>query len=97
MITFRPSSGSGPTCGASWLTTTSPASTGSCTDVSQRTIAARTGQSQSEISEIVARHRQVHSYELLVRIAEGLGIPRGWMGLAYDESTQPYVTLGGDS
>jgi transcriptional regulator with XRE-family HTH domain len=65
--------------------------------VSQRTIAARTGQSQSEISEIVAGHRQVHSYELLVRIADGLDIPRGWMGLAYDESTQPYVSAGGDS
>jgi transcriptional regulator with XRE-family HTH domain len=65
--------------------------------VSQRTIAARTGQSQSEISEIVARHRQVHSYELLVRIAEGLGVPRGWMGLAYDETTQPYITLDGGS
>ena len=63
--------------------------------VSQRAIAARTGQSQSEISEIVARHRQVHSYEVLVRIAEGLGIPRGWMGLSYDESTQPYVSIHG--
>ena len=65
--------------------------------VSQRTIAARTGQSQSEISEILTRHRRVQSYELLVRIAEGLELPRGWMGLAYDESTQPYVALDGDA
>ena len=50
--------------------------------VSQRRIAALTGQSQSEISEILGR-RRVHSYDLLVRICEGLGIPRGWMGLAY--------------
>jgi hypothetical protein len=52
--------------------------------VSQRAIAARTGQSQSEISEIIAGYRQVVSYDLLERIALGLGVPRGWMGLAYD-------------
>lgn len=51
--------------------------------VSQRRIAAQTGQSQSEISEILGG-RQVKSYDVLVRIAEGLGIPRGWMGLAMD-------------
>jgi len=50
--------------------------------VSQRKIAALTDQSQSEVSEIIAGKRQVVSYELLVRIAEGLGVPRGWMGLA---------------
>ena len=52
--------------------------------VSQRAIAARTGQSQSEISEIIAGLRRVNSYALLERIAMGLDIPRGWMGLAYD-------------
>jgi hypothetical protein len=56
--------------------------------VSQRRIAALTGQSQSEVSEILAG-RRVHSYDLLVRICEGLGIPRGWMGLAYaDDSSR---------
>jgi hypothetical protein len=50
--------------------------------VSQRRIAAMTGQSQSEISEIL-RGRRVVSYDVLVRIADGLGIPRGYMGLAY--------------
>jgi antitoxin component HigA of HigAB toxin-antitoxin module len=50
---------------------------------SQRRIASMTGQSQSEISEILCG-RRVHSYEVLVRVAEGLGIPRGWTGLAYD-------------
>jgi hypothetical protein len=53
--------------------------------VSQRAIAARTGQSQSEISEIIAGHRQVVSYDVLERIATGLSIPRGWMGLAYED------------
>jgi predicted XRE-type DNA-binding protein len=51
--------------------------------ISQRRIAAQTGQSQSEISEILAG-RRVQSYDVLVRIAEGLGVPHGWMGLAYD-------------
>jgi len=54
--------------------------------VSQRQIAAMTGQSQSEVSEIL-RGRQVTAYDLLRDIADGLGVPRGYMGLAYDEAT----------
>jgi transcriptional regulator with XRE-family HTH domain len=54
--------------------------------VSQRRIAELVGQSQSEVSEIL-KGRQVMGYEVLVRIANGLGIPRGLMGLAYDETT----------
>jgi transcriptional regulator with XRE-family HTH domain len=71
--------------------------------VSQRAIAARTGQSQSEVSEIIAGYRQVASYDLLVRIADGLGVPRGWMGLAYGEGVDPEhglvekLALGGPS
>ena len=42
--------------------------------VSQRAIAALTGQAQSEISEILGG-RQVVSYDLLVRIADGLRRP----------------------
>ncbi|MFC6080554.1 helix-turn-helix domain-containing protein [Sphaerisporangium aureirubrum] len=52
--------------------------------VSQRRLAALTGQSQSEISEIL-NGRQVMAYDVLVRIADGLGVPRGYMGLAYDD------------
>src|SRR5256885_9911991 len=52
--------------------------------ISQRQIAALTGQSQSEVSEIL-KGRQVMAYDVLVRIADGLGVPRGYMGLAYDE------------
>ena len=48
---------------------------------SQRAIAERTGQAQSEISEIL-NGRRVISYDLLARIADGLDVPRGWMGLA---------------
>ena len=54
--------------------------------VTQRQIAELTGQSQSEVSEILGG-RKVLSYDLLVRIAQGLGIPRGLMGLSYGDST----------
>ncbi len=59
--------------------------------VSQRQIAALTGQSQSEVSEILSG-RQVKQYETLPRIAEGLGIPRELMGLSYGE----HSAYGGD-
>lgn len=58
--------------------------------ISQRQIAALTGQSQSEVSEIL-KGRQVKAYDLLARIADGLGVPRGYMGLAYDEETEVRV------
>jgi len=50
--------------------------------LTQRTIAALTGQAQSEVAEILAG-RKVEDYDPLVRIAEGLGIPRELMGLSY--------------
>ncbi|APU12938.1 helix-turn-helix domain-containing protein [Actinoalloteichus fjordicus] len=53
--------------------------------IAQRRIAQLTGQSQSDVSEI-AGGRQVQAYDLLVRIAEGFGIPRGYMGLAYTDA-----------
>lgn len=56
--------------------------------IPQRQIAIATGQSQSEVSEILAGRRVV-GYNVLVRISEGLGIPRGLLGLAYDESVEP--------
>ena len=58
--------------------------------ISQRQIAALTGQSQSEVSEIL-KGRQVMAYDVLTRIADGLGVPRGYMGLAYDDATQTSV------
>ncbi|WP_158879874.1 helix-turn-helix transcriptional regulator [Amycolatopsis anabasis] len=64
--------------------------------VSQRQIAAMTGQSQSEVSEIL-KGRQVMAYDVLARIADGLGIPRGYMGLAYDEATAVTVVGAADS
>ncbi len=52
--------------------------------LSQRRIATLTAQSQGEVSEIVAGKRQVISYDVLIRIADGLQVPRGWMGLGLD-------------
>ncbi|MDV6010888.1 helix-turn-helix transcriptional regulator [Haloechinothrix sp. LS1_15] len=62
--------------------------------VSQRQIAALTGQSQSEVSEIL-KGRHVIAYDVLARIADGLGVPRGYMGLAYDETTATNVVGAG--
>ena len=56
--------------------------------ISQRQISHRTGQSQSEVSEILAG-RRVMVYDVLVRIAEGLGIPRERMGLSYGDAGPP--------
>ncbi|MGH3687199.1 MAG: helix-turn-helix domain-containing protein [Pseudonocardiaceae bacterium] len=52
--------------------------------VSQRRIAELTGQAQSEVSEIL-QGRRVRDVEVLERIADGLGVPRGWMRLGYVE------------
>ncbi len=52
--------------------------------VSQRQIAGLTGQSQSEVCEILGG-RQVVNVHVLRRIADGLGIPRARMFLGYGE------------
>ena len=49
--------------------------------LSQREIARRTGQAQSEVSEIL-RGRQVRDVTVLERICDGLGVPREFMRLA---------------
>jgi transcriptional regulator with XRE-family HTH domain len=49
--------------------------------VTQREIARRTGQSQSEVSDIL-KGRTVRDVTVLERIADGLGIPRAQMRLA---------------
>ncbi|WP_084521469.1 transcriptional regulator [Nocardia uniformis] len=61
--------------------------------VSQREIGSRTGQSQSEIYEVLHKNRQIQAYDVLARIADGLGIPRGYMGLAYDQTTELALDL----
>jgi hypothetical protein len=58
--------------------------------ISQRRIAAWTGQAQSEISEIL-HGRQVNSVEVLDRIAAGFGISPAWLGLGYDRQTRAFL------
>src|SRR5262249_32148821 len=48
---------------------------------SQQRIAALTGQSQPEVSAII-HGRKVMAYVVLIRIVDGLGIPRGLAGLS---------------
>jgi len=64
-------------------------------EVTQRTIAALTGQSQSEVSEILTG-RRVLAYDLLVRIAEGLRIPRELMGLSWWGPDGTHAGSGGE-
>jgi transcriptional regulator with XRE-family HTH domain len=54
--------------------------------LSQRAIAARTGLSGSQVSQVM-RGEPVQAYAVLVRIAQGLNIPRGMMGLAFTTTT----------
>lgn len=56
--------------------------------ISQRKIAAATGQSQSEVSEILSGW-QVVSYDVLARIAEGLGLAPERLGLTQAEPGLP--------
>jgi tetratricopeptide (TPR) repeat protein len=57
---------------------------------SQRAIATLTGLAPSEVYEI-SRGRRVMAYEVLCRIADGLGVPRGNLGLAYDSETDAFL------
>jgi transcriptional regulator with XRE-family HTH domain len=54
---------------------------------SQRVIAALTGITQAEVSEIMAGRRRIVAYLVLERLADGLQLPRGWVGLAFDDET----------
>jgi transcriptional regulator with XRE-family HTH domain len=54
--------------------------------LTQRRIAELTGMKQSEVSDILAG-RRVQGYDVLVRIAQGLRIPRDRMGLSYGASS----------
>ncbi|MGH3828636.1 MAG: helix-turn-helix domain-containing protein, partial [Pseudonocardiaceae bacterium] len=56
--------------------------------MSQRRIAELTGQSQSEVSEIL-HGRQVLNVRVLERIADGFGVSRKRLGVSYGEDTPP--------
>jgi transcriptional regulator with XRE-family HTH domain len=49
--------------------------------MSQQRIAALTGQSQPEVSAII-HGRKVQAYDVLLRVTDGLGIPRGLAGMS---------------
>ncbi|MBV9141247.1 MAG: helix-turn-helix transcriptional regulator [Pseudonocardiales bacterium] len=57
---------------------------------SQRGIAGATKMHQSEVSEIINKGRQVIKHQVLVRIADGLGIPRELMNLGPTQGTGAY-------
>jgi transcriptional regulator with XRE-family HTH domain len=59
--------------------------------ISQRQIAACTGQSQSEVADIIAGRRKVENNSLLRRIADGLGIPAELMGLSWWSADGTYA------
>lgn len=63
--------------------------------ISQAQIARQTGQSQSEVSEIISG-RRVMAYDVLTRIADGLGIPRGYLGLACADADGALVAYPDD-
>jgi hypothetical protein len=64
----------------------------------QQRIAALTGQSQPEVSAIM-HGRKVMSYDVLLRITDGLGIPRGMAGMSscrcqHPPATDPHTPAG---
>jgi transcriptional regulator with XRE-family HTH domain/tetratricopeptide (TPR) repeat protein len=56
--------------------------------ITQARIGRATGQGPNEVSEIISG-RRVSSIALLERIADGFGVPPGWMGLAYTPGLVP--------
>ena len=56
--------------------------------LSQARIAGLTGQSQPEVSAII-HGRKVMAYDVLLRMVEGLGIPRGLAGLSFCRCAGP--------
>jgi transcriptional regulator with XRE-family HTH domain len=62
--------------------------------VSQRAIATATGLSPSEVYEIL-HGRLVMAYDVLCRVADGLGVARGRLGLAYDPDTRAMLVAAG--
>jgi transcriptional regulator with XRE-family HTH domain len=65
--------------------------------ISYAAIAILTGLGASRISEIAGGKRLVTDYAVLERIAEGLRIPRPYMGLAFDSTFDVYRNEGGSA
>jgi ribosome-binding protein aMBF1 (putative translation factor) len=52
---------------------------------SRAAIAGATGLSENRVRAIARGRQAVTSYDVLERIADGLNIDRGWMGLGYTD------------
>ncbi len=63
--------------------------------VSQRIIAQSTGQSQSEVCEII-KGRPVRQVQVLERVADGLGVDRAWLGVSHSSGYAGSVTESAD-
>jgi hypothetical protein len=61
--------------------------------LSQRAISTRVGLAQGEVCEAIKGGRRVTMYDIFRHIADGVGIARGWLGVAYDEATEGFVRL----
>jgi transcriptional regulator with XRE-family HTH domain len=60
---------------------------------SRAAIAAATGLAETRVRVVTQGRQQVVSYGVLERIANGLGIPRGYLGLAYTDQPSPAPTV----
>jgi formylglycine-generating enzyme required for sulfatase activity len=61
---------------------------------SRAAIASATGLTESRVRSVRQGKQQITSYDVLVRIADGLGIARGLMGLAYTDDKNASHTAG---
>jgi transcriptional regulator with XRE-family HTH domain/tetratricopeptide (TPR) repeat protein len=57
--------------------------------LSRARIAGLTGLSETRVRQIWQGKQQITSYEVLERLAHGLGIPRGYLGLGYADAAAP--------
>jgi transcriptional regulator with XRE-family HTH domain len=57
--------------------------------LSRARIAGLTGLSETRVRQIWQGKQQITSYEVLERLAHGLGIPRGYLGLGYTDTAEP--------
>jgi tetratricopeptide (TPR) repeat protein len=57
--------------------------------LSRARIAGLTGLSETRVRQIWQGRQQITSYEVLERLAHGLNIPRGYLGLGYADAADP--------
>lgn len=55
---------------------------------SRMALSAATGLSETRIRAVIQGKQRIHTYEVLERVATGLSIPRGAMGLAYTDDLE---------